>query len=211
LFARLTLPRCFARSTEYPVLSTEDAACRNREPRFRYRYRPVVVILLSGWLSLLPGCAGYRVGQRSLYRPDIRTVYVPMAQSESFRRYLGERLTEAVVKEIELRTPYKVVDEASADSVLNVRLVSDAKRVLINNQYSEPRDVETDFFIQVSWVDRRGDLIMTPAGIPPAPLLLNIGQQADFVPAAGQSLATAQQEAIIRLAEQVVGQMEMAW
>jgi hypothetical protein len=134
-----------------------------------------------------------------------------MAQSESFRRYLGERLTEAVVKEIELRTPYKIVDEASADSVLNVRLVSDAKRVLINNQYSEPRDVETDFFIQVSWVDRRGDLIMTPAGIPAAPLLLNIGQQADFVPAAGQSLTTAQQEAIVRLAEQVVGQMEMAW
>jgi hypothetical protein len=168
-----------------------------------------VAIILAALSS--SGCAGYRVGQRSLYRPDIRTVYVPMAQSESFRRYLGERLTEAVVKEIELRTPYKIVDEASADSVLNVRLVSDAKRVLINNQYSEPRDVETDFFIQVSWVDRRGDLIMTPAGIPAAPLLLNIGQQADFVPAAGQSLTTAQQEAIVRLAEQVVGQMEMAW
>ena len=77
-----------------------------------------------------PGCAGYQLGNRSLYRPDIRTVHVPMVQSDSYRRYLGERLTEAVVKEIELQTPYKVVDSDSADSVLSVRLVSDSKRVL---------------------------------------------------------------------------------
>ena len=60
-------------------------------------------------LIVLPGCAGYQIGNRSLYRPDIRTVHVPVVQSESFRRYLGERLTEAIVKEVELRTPYKVV------------------------------------------------------------------------------------------------------
>src|SRR5262245_56211147 len=56
------------------------------------------------FLSVIPGCAGYQVGQRSRYRPDIRTVYVPVVQSNSFRRYLGERLTEAIVKEIELKT-----------------------------------------------------------------------------------------------------------
>jgi hypothetical protein len=132
-------------------------------------------------------------------------------QSESFRRYLGERLTEAVVKEIELRTPYKVVDSASADSVLNVRLVSESKRVLANNRFSEPRDIETDFFIQTSWIDRRGDVIMSHDDIPAAPLLVNIGQQANFVPEGGQSLATAQQEAIEKLAQQIVGQMELAW
>src|SRR5262245_42783818 len=96
------------------------------------------------------GCAGYQLSTRVLYRPDIRTVHVPVVQSDSFRRYLGERLTEAIVKEIELRTPYKVVDEASADSVLTVRLVSDSKRVLANNKFSEPRDIETDFFIQTN-------------------------------------------------------------
>ena len=44
--------------------------------------------------ALFVGCAGYQVGHRSLYRPDIRTVHVPVVQSDSFRRYLGERLTE---------------------------------------------------------------------------------------------------------------------
>jgi len=170
-----------------------------------------VLPLLSLLTIALPGCAGYQLGQRSLYRPDIRTVHVPMIQSDSYRRYLGERLTEAVVKEVELRTPYKVVESASADSVLSIRLVSDAKRILANNRFSEPRDIETDFFVQTSWIDRRGDLIMTHEDVPAAPLTVNLGQQANFVPEGGQSLVTAQQEAIQKLAQQIVGQMELAW
>jgi len=171
--------------------------------------------LRATWLvaaiGLLPGCAGYQLGQRSLYRPDIRTVHIPVAQSDSYRRYLGERLTEAVVKEVELRTPYKVVDSDTADSVLSVRLVSDTKRVINNNRFSEPRDIETDFFVQTNWIDRRGDLIMSHEDVPAAPLLVNLGQQANFVPEGGQSLVTAQQEAIQKLAQQIVGQMELAW
>ena len=113
--------------------------------------------------------------------------------------------------QVELRTPYKVVDSASADSVLNIRLVSEGKRVVANNRFSEPRDIETDFFVQTSWIDRRGDLIMSHEDVPAAPLIVNIGQQANFVPEGGQSLLTGQQEAIQKLAAQIVGQMELAW
>ncbi|HEY2413088.1 MAG TPA: LPS assembly lipoprotein LptE [Pirellulaceae bacterium] len=173
-----------------------------------HRFLSAFCILHS---ALFLGCAGYQLGRRSLYRPDIRTVHIPIVQSDSFRRYLGERLTEAVVKEVELRTPYKVVGSDEADSVLTVRLVSDSKRILTNNKYSEPRDIETDFFIQANWVDRRGDLIMSHNDVPASPLLVNLGQQANFVPEAGQSLVTAQQEAINKLAQQIVGQMELAW
>lgn len=158
-----------------------------------------------------PGCAAYRFGNRSLYRCDIRTVHVPMVQSDSYRRNLGERLTEAIVKEIELKTQYTVVDADSADSVLTARIVSDSKRVLSENRYDEPRDLETDFFVQMSWTDRRGDLIASGTPIPFAPLAVNISQSASFVPEAGQSMATAQQEAIQRLAEQIVSQMEAPW
>ncbi len=118
-------------------------------------------------------------------------MHVPVVQSDSYRRYLGERLTEAIVKQIELKTPYKVVGSDAADSVLSMRLVSESKRVLPKKRFDEPRDIETDFFVQVSWVDRRGDLMMTQDNVPAAPLLLNIGQTANFVPEAGQSLATA--------------------
>ena len=79
------------------------------------------------------GCAGYRFGNNTLYASNVRTVYVPMIQSESFRTTpgidLGERLTEAVCKEIEKRTPFKVVGDPNADSVLTARIVADTKRV----------------------------------------------------------------------------------
>jgi hypothetical protein len=157
------------------------------------------------------GCAGYQLGSRSLYRPDIRTVHVPVVESDSFRRYLGERLTESLVKQIELNTPYKVVGAAEADSILTCRIVSESKRVLSEDRFDQARDVETDFFVQVSWVDRRGDLIMSHNDVPVQPLLLNISQTANFVPEGGQSLATAHKEAIDRLADQIRGQMELAW
>ena len=83
------------------------------------RIERCALLLLLGWLS---GCAGYQIGNQSLYPPDIHTVYVPMFESKSFRRDLGERLTEAVAKEIELKTPFKVVNDPNADSVLTGRL-----------------------------------------------------------------------------------------
>ncbi|MFN0016991.1 MAG: LPS assembly lipoprotein LptE [Pirellulaceae bacterium] len=171
--------------------------------RSRYCLLPTAFFLL-----LLSGCAGWHVGNRSLYRPDITTVHVPIVESDSFRRNLGERLTEMIVKEIELKTPYKVVDAASADSVLAVRIASENKKVLTETRNDDVRDMETDFFAQMSWSDRRGDLISGGGRIPFAPLLVNISQQANFVPEGGQSLVTAQQEALQRLAEQIVGQME---
>jgi hypothetical protein len=178
---------------------------------FRISHSAFALLLaLAFTFASLPGCAGYQVGQRSLYRPDIRTVHVPIVQSDSFRRNLGERLTEQIVKAIELQTPFKVVGAGEADSVLACRIAAENKRVISENFYDEPRDIETDFFVQMSWVDRRGDLISS-SNIPVQPLLLNIGQSTNFVPEGGQSLATAHQEAIIRLADQIVGQMEMAW
>jgi len=59
------------------------------------------------------------MGTRTLYPPDIHTVYVPIIESNSYRRQLGEWLTEAVAKEIENVTPFKVVNTPEADSVLD--------------------------------------------------------------------------------------------
>ncbi len=81
----------------------------------------VAQVIFVGCLIAQSGCIGYQVGAGSLYAPDVATVYVPMIESDSYRRDLGERLTEAVCKEIELKTPYKVVSTPDADSILSVR------------------------------------------------------------------------------------------
>jgi len=169
------------------------------------RALPVVVCLLWG------GCAGYQVGNWSLYPSHIETVHVPMFQSSSFRRNLGERLTEAVIKEIEARTPYKVVSTPDADSTLTGQIVSDTKRVLSENAYDEPRLLEYSLFIQVRWVDRRGEVLRQcpPVALPPE--LLQVTGRADLVPEFGQSVATSSQQAIERAAQQIVGMMEVPW
>ena len=74
-----------------------------------------------------------------------------------------------------------------------------------------PRNINTDFSVQINWTDRRGNLIGQPVAIPICSSLWEISQGADFVPEAGQSMATARQEAIHRLAEQIVSQMEVPW
>lgn len=166
------------------------------------------VLLLA--VVLTCGCAAYRVGNDSLYAPDVATVYVPMIESDSFRRDLGERLTEAVVKEIELKTPFKVVGTPDADSVLAARLVSDTKRVIVENQNDDPRAIEVAIFAEVNWYNRRREPLGPPASIllPPE---LGIGQTAPLLPEAGQSVALQQQQAIQRLAEQIVATMEEPW
>jgi hypothetical protein len=180
--------------------------------------RQATVSLPNGATSLgavcllaLAGCAQYQVGAGSLYAPDIATVYVPMIESDSYRRDLGERLTEAVIKEIELKTPYKVVGTPDADSILSVRLLGDTRRTLVENAFDDPRLSEVAMYSEVSWLNRRR-LPIAPVqtlGLPPE--LVRIDQTANLIPEVGQSVATSHQQAIERLAQQIVGTMEAPW
>lgn len=173
--------------------------------------RRICVILVTALVVSATGCASYQIGTRSLYRPDIRTVYVPMFESDSFRRNLGEQLTEAVAKEIELKTPYKVVHRPDADSVLSARITSETKRIVSEQVNDIPRNIEADLAVQVNWYDRRGEYLMQDAQFNFSPLAFSAAQSADFTAEGGQSVATAHQEAIQRLAEQIVSQMESRW
>ncbi|MCL2304841.1 MAG: LPS assembly lipoprotein LptE [Planctomycetaceae bacterium] len=162
-------------------------------------------------LSLLGGCAGYRVGAYSLYNDHIKTVYVPMFESDSFRKDMGERLTEAVCKRIEERTPYKVVGRPTADSVLHGKLVSDSQEVLTKNKYNDVRQKQVSLSVEVVWVDRRGNELRRSEPIPWGMVREGITTSWDMVPEMGDSTALAQQKAIDRMAEQIVNMMENPW
>ena len=169
-----------------------------------------LVVALAA-LALLPGCAGYRFGTGAMFPPGVQTVHVPVFENDTFRRYLGEQMTEAVVKEIEATTPYKVVNAAGADTFLTGRIVSLRKTVLADDINDNPRDIETAFQVIVQWTDRRGDPI-TPETVVPISLFdLTVTEAAHFVPESGQSIATSQQSAIQRVARQIVSQMNAPW
>lgn len=159
----------------------------------------------------ISGCAGYRMGTRSMYRQDIRTIHVPVIRSDSFRPDLGVRLTEAVCKEIEDRTPYKIADAATAESTLKCRITFDSKRVVTETVDDDPRDLRVTMVTEVNWTDRIGNVLMENRFLPPGETAFLFSERTDFIPEAGQSMVTAQQRIIERLADHIVDQMEARW
>lgn len=157
--------------------------------------------LLTPWLW---GCRGYHLGNQFLYRNDIRTVHVAMIESDSYRRFLGQRLTEAIVKQIESQTPLTLTEPELADSFVSGRILRDTKRVLAETRQDDPRNLQTGWQVEIRWVDRAGVPLMQRQ-------ILRIDQDVDFIPEGGQSVATAELEMVERLARQIVGQMEMPW
>ena len=176
--------------------------------------RPPAWLLVLGLPPLLAGCAAYRFGNNTLYAPNVRTVYVPMIQSESYRTTpgvdLGERLTEALCKEIEKRTPFKVVGDPNADSVLTARIVADTKRMVVESPTDQSRMVEMNMQVLVTWADRGGS-VLASGNVPMPAASVDVGQAAMLVPEFGRSVVTTQQEAIVKMAQQIVGLMEEPW
>lgn len=175
-----------------------------------FRRWPIEIACLAVCL-LATGCATYQFGSRSLYRDDIRTVYVPVARNETFRHDLGPRLTEAVIRQIELRTPYKVTGDPAADSVLNLRIINEAKTVLTEAASDDPRALDSAVSTIVTWNDRRGSPLLQNHVAVDANLGTSLLQSNRFVPEAGQSIQTSLQATIDDLADRIVSQMEMRW
>jgi hypothetical protein len=152
----------------------------------------------------LTGCLNYnyQVGVGSLFRPDIRTVYVQVSDQGTYRRNMAERLWEAVVKEIEARTPYKVVDPDRADAQLTVAIVREEKDVLVENRNDEVREGRLHMGVRVVWAGRQTTLCLPPEAI-------EVQAAAEFVAEVGHSIATSHQEALKRLAMQIVDLMEI--
>ena len=159
------------------------------------------------------GCAGYNVGPRGLYDENIKTIFVPMVEADTYRAAFGERLTEAICKKITEQTPYSLAGPSEADAELSVRLVSETQSVSAFNRYDDTRQKSADLAVVAVLRARRGGAVLAET----APLLLtadggaNVTSQGYLVAEMGQSTATAQQEAIDKIAEQIVGLLESGW
>lgn len=189
------------RLTVHPL----EPACRLPLP---FGKRCLLTVLL---LLVQTGCAAYQFGSGSLYNPSIRTIHIPIVRNDTFRHNIGVQLTEAIVRTVELRTPYKVVSDPNADSTLSCRITSEAKRVVAETVNDDPRVLNAGISIELTWTDRRGNLLLTNRFVPAGELSFYFIQGADFVPEGGQSMATAQHEIVERLADQIVNQMESRW
>ncbi|HEV3116019.1 MAG TPA: LPS assembly lipoprotein LptE [Gemmataceae bacterium] len=192
--------------------------------------------LLCAGLALVSfGCAedgnfaifGYTT--KPNYDMGIRTVRVPIFKNQTFYRGLEFSLTQAVVREIEAKTPYKVVGEGcSADTELTGNIVNYTKAILNRTQLNEVREAETTLSVEIVWRNlNTGEILSrplsgkeappppltnpTPGAAPPRPPVVLVQSIGHFIPEIGGSLATAEKENVDRLAVQIVSMMEKGW
>ncbi len=173
-----------------------------------------ILALAAGILSaiLLPGClsddptVGYTA--RSQYRKGIQTVAVPIwtRGKNVYRRNVEIRLTQALVKRIELDTPYKVTDKQKADTLLSGTIERIEQATLsFNPDTGRPREIEVAFTVAFKWEDlRTGDVIVDRRNfrvadvyIPPHPF--------------NEDFFRGSESLMERLARRIVETMEADW
>ncbi len=168
------------------------------------------------------------------YRCDIHSVRVPIFKNYSYRdstrQGIEMDLTQAVIRQIQKVTPFKVNVE-SPDTELTGSIDYLNKGVLNRNQQNLPRKTETTLAVQVKWVDlRTGENLSRPShgpgslppppppdtplppGSPPPPTgTVAVFSLGHFIPEIGQSSATAYKQNVDNMAVQIVSMMEQPW
>ena len=167
--------------------------------------------LLCLFLVALGGCMGYRVGAQTLFSPDIATVYVPVFKSDSLRAGMAERLTEAVIKRIEERSNFKVVHRPTADSTLIGHIQMEKQSIILSGDIGDPRQKEQHMEVKVEWIDRRQKQLRQFDAIPWSDNTATIQANSIMTPEFGHSQTTTEQQTIDKIADQIVGMMELPW
>jgi hypothetical protein len=169
----------------------------------RFAARPALVLLLAITLIAQTGC-GYTV--RAPFKTAVKTVYVPVFRSISFRRDENLQLTELVIKEIERRTPFKVVGSPEgADTLLDGQVNMTDKNTVVENPYNFPRQLSATVTVALKWTHN-----------PPTEREQNsdpvlVSETVNFNPEIGESASTGFYRANQRVAQQIVDMMEDPW
>ena len=171
----------------------------------RPRVATTAIITLT-LVALAPAGCGYSI--RPPYDTTIRTVYVPIFRSYSFREDVNLKLTESVIKEIEKRTPYKVVGSPEgADTTLSGIINFVDKATLVENPNNLPRHLFAIVNAVVTWEDNRPSREKDKKTAPSVTVYENVS----FYPELGETASLGYQKAFDRIAQQVVGMMEQPW
>jgi hypothetical protein len=191
-------------------------------------------LLILSAACLLPSCMSnghiniFGYTSEPNYDTSIHTIRVPIfenvTQRDSTRQGMEFQLTRAVIREIQLKTPFEVRnDGCPADTELRGKIVNYTKNILNRNQLNEVREAEMLLAVEVTWTDlRTGEVLsQVPIKLPypltqddlpdvkPVPTLVQSVNS--FIPELGESITTARQRNIDKVAVQIVSMMEKKW
>ena len=136
---------------------------------------------------------------------EVKTVFVSF-KTQTFRRDLEKQLTEAVLKEISLRTPYKVVgNPKDADSILKGMITFGDKNLVVEAPTNLPRELNAMMTVQVNWTHN------PPNEVEKTRLPTVVTETINFVPEVGETTLSAYNHVIQSIAKQIVDMMEQPW
>ncbi|MFQ5413289.1 MAG: LPS assembly lipoprotein LptE [Phycisphaerae bacterium] len=138
------------------------------------------------------------------FRKDIRTIHVEVFGSKEFRRELEFRLTEAVVKRIEVETPYRIADRRTADVLLTGEILKVENRNFADDFNTDlPREIGSTVVVRLRLKDlRTGEILLDrPREI----------HQATYIPLVGETFSQGMTRALDGMAEHIVELMETDW
>ncbi|UCD74448.1 MAG: hypothetical protein JSV91_11735 [Phycisphaerales bacterium] len=171
--------------------------------------RIAALVLLPVTLLLLTGCAtdpaqGYTTA--SCFPTEYRTVAVPIFTNDTYERGMEYGLTQAVIKEIESRTPYKVVSQARADTTLVGRIRRiDREQLSKSRRTGLTEEMLLRVTIDFEWKDLRTNKAIVQR--------LSFTGHGLFVPSnpTGEPLELGQFAVAQTLAEDIVDEMRADW
>ncbi len=163
------------------------------------------IILLALALAVCALSTGCGYSSKRPFDTSIETVHVEMLHSKEFRRGLEFYLTEALVKRINMDTPYRIADKTSADTLFTGEILEVRQNVLGKQMDSaEPREMGTTVIMQYVWKDQRNGKILVER-----PRFLHMDS---YIPLVGESFAKGVEvRALDRMAERIVETMETDW
>ena len=174
---------------------------------FRHCRNPLAWLALAA--LVLHGCkngsvAGYSAEE--LFPPNVTTVSVSILENRDFYRDVEFDLTEALIKEIELRTPYKVVRHADADTELTGTILS-VREGVVSRSFDGglPQEVRVTVALGFEWKDLRNGQVIRKRD--------RIVGEATYAPTRpmSQPFRTARHSASSDLAREVVSVMRDDW
>ena len=163
----------------------------------------IVLVITMGSCASDP-TQGY--SSASIYPANIHTVAVSIFENDTYTRDVEFQLTDALVKEIEARTPYKVVPASRADTVLlgQIRKI-DLDQLSKSRQTGLCEEVILSVTIDFQWKDQRSF----------KPLLERkaFTSNALFVPSqpSSEPIELGEFAVVQQLARDIVAQMQTEW
>ena len=171
--------------------------------------RSSMVLGLSAAMPLLAACASDPTQGYSFTRShdsSVRTVAVPIFQNPTFARGLEIELTDAIIKEVQSKTQWRVAPEGTANTTLSGTLInSQMRRLSTGNATGMSQELSVELTVDFDWKDTRsGKTLVSRRSFTAAEA---------FVPAspANERVEAGQHAAIQRLARDIVAELRSNW